>query len=453
MRLIVLLVWMALTGFAPSLQQQYNAAHAAFEAGDFATASREFAAILANPGTLARVSQGEIGIELGDAYVELDRLADARAAYAQAAETLRQAAPAGREARIVALSKLGVTDERRGDLDGAAAAFQQVVALDEAAGNKTSLGARGAVARTVLFKDPALARSMLDGGMAAAELQWKDQSDNLAGYYLLRGRIELNHGNPKLAQQWAEKALKAAGGLGLRVNLVDRQVRSDLAIIMHLLGRPVDMRRYLAYTGAGQMNDADFRAPNYLVVPVCGISDVKPDDAVILELSIDSKGRALAPQVIWSSRPAAIEQPFVVAAGTSIWPPDEVKDMGPFWRAGIRVEMRCGASLAVAASGEPEPPGVPPRCDALGALTVSGSPKPSDYPQEALRWGFSGWATVQGDLGGDGWRMQPRVIAAYPPFVFGPVTQQVVSRMKFAMDAAPQGCRSKGATILWQAVR
>ena len=50
MRLIVLLVWMALTGFAPSLQQQYNAAHASFEAGDFATASREFAAILASCG-------------------------------------------------------------------------------------------------------------------------------------------------------------------------------------------------------------------------------------------------------------------------------------------------------------------------------------------------------------------------------------------------------------------
>ncbi|MBL8648240.1 MAG: energy transducer TonB [Sphingosinicella sp.] len=55
----------------------------------------------------------------------------------------------------------------------------------------------------------------------------------------------------------------------------------------------------------------------------------------------------------------------------------------------------------------------------------------SDYPREAMNWGFEGYMVSNYDIGVDGKTKSPRVVFAYPPFVFEDTMERIISRWRF----------------------
>lgn len=60
-----------------------------------------------------------------------------------------------------------------------------------------------------------------------------------------------------------------------------------------------------------------------------------------------------------------------------------------------------------------------------------------DFPDDALRWGFEGWALIEAAVDGDGALSGPRTILAYPPLVFGESAERIVARSRFAPTYLP----------------
>jgi tetratricopeptide (TPR) repeat protein len=63
----------------------------------------------------------------------------------------------------------------------------------------------------------------------------------------------------------------------------------------------------------------------------------------------------------------------------------------------------------------------------------------TDFPQEALKWGFEGWAHQEFDIDAKGRSKNVRTIVAYPPFVFGKAASDVIETSKFDVSFRPGG--------------
>ncbi|MFZ3483140.1 energy transducer TonB [Sphingomonas sp. 3-13AW] len=63
----------------------------------------------------------------------------------------------------------------------------------------------------------------------------------------------------------------------------------------------------------------------------------------------------------------------------------------------------------------------------------------TDYPDEARRMGFEGWARTEFDVAADGRTITPRVIAAYPPFVFNEAATSAFRGARYRSSYRPIG--------------
>jgi hypothetical protein len=61
------------------------------------------------------------------------------------------------------------------------------------------------------------------------------------------------------------------------------------------------------------------------------------------------------------------------------------------------------------------------------------------FPDEALRWGFAGWAKVAFDITARGEPANVRTVMAYPPFIFGPATEKAIARFRYQPLPASAG--------------
>lgn len=61
------------------------------------------------------------------------------------------------------------------------------------------------------------------------------------------------------------------------------------------------------------------------------------------------------------------------------------------------------------------------------------------FPQEAMRWGFEGWALLQYDISAAGKVDNERAIIAYPPFVFTKAAITTMAGAQFAKTYRPDG--------------
>ncbi|BBE34718.1 energy transducer TonB [Sphingosinicella microcystinivorans] len=75
----------------------------------------------------------------------------------------------------------------------------------------------------------------------------------------------------------------------------------------------------------------------------------------------------------------------------------------------------------------------PDQCALVDASPIPASTGASsnDYPHEALNWGFEGYMVSNYDIGVDGKTKSPRVVFAYPPFVFEETMQRIIGRWRF----------------------
>ena len=77
----------------------------------------------------------------------------------------------------------------------------------------------------------------------------------------------------------------------------------------------------------------------------------------------------------------------------------------------------------------------------------------SDFPMEAMRWGFEGWAALEYDISAQGDTQAVRTTIAYPPFVFSDAASKVVKGMKFDRSFRPDGalgCGGKTQRVLFR---
>lgn len=70
----------------------------------------------------------------------------------------------------------------------------------------------------------------------------------------------------------------------------------------------------------------------------------------------------------------------------------------------------------------------------------------ADFPLEALRWGFEGWAQVQFDIAADGRTRTPRALLSYPPFVFSKAGTTFFEKARYAKTFRPDGELGCGGT-------
>lgn len=73
--------------------------------------------------------------------------------------------------------------------------------------------------------------------------------------------------------------------------------------------------------------------------------------------------------------------------------------------------------------------------DSVPKLVRSGG----TFPDEALKWGFEGWTTVEYDIGADGKVLGPRAVIAYPPFVFNDAGEHALAGTLYAKTYRPDG--------------
>lgn len=68
-----------------------------------------------------------------------------------------------------------------------------------------------------------------------------------------------------------------------------------------------------------------------------------------------------------------------------------------------------------------------------------GAGSSGDFPQEAMRWGFEGWARLEYDLTAAGVTTNVRPTVAYPPFIFGKAGSEIVRRLRYDASFRPDG--------------
>jgi tetratricopeptide (TPR) repeat protein len=320
-----------------SIQQQFDAATAAYEAGRFAEALTVLEALerrlAATPRSLAIVR-----VRRGQTLHRLDRNAEAEPILRAALPLLPAADASLSEDRFLGYLSLARISELRLDYREAAAQYRTAAAVDVPPDIKLALY-RGLV-QTQMFHDAPAALAAADEALRIAAATDPNDGEIRGTLRTLRGRVLLNMGRIPEARRELERATESLGGLGRRVNLRDITARSDLAIAALLARDPEAARRYLALTGAGRMERSMLPLTSRTPLPRCG-AGLAPTDVAVLELAIRSDGTVAAATPVYASAQGDAAVRLARAALDWAWLPEQLKDMDPLFRAGVRMEVRC----------------------------------------------------------------------------------------------------------------
>ena len=334
-----------------ALQQQFDAAQALLDKGDARGAAAAYRSVLRQmPKATADPKNRTVAIirsGLGQALLLMGDTRGAMTTFEQALPAMPEATPADRQAMASVLQYLGRLHELNGDYPKAREALQRSLAMSAyPADHQVTMVTQLTLARVSVFDQPALAIRTLDAALPAlhAKLVGAEKGparDTLGEIYALRGRVHLNRGEFAEARSWYQKGLSLAGGLSRSLSISDTRIRSDMAIVHHLLGEEEEVPRYLAYTGAarGKAEDIGYGADTPL--PACGaLTGIEPADMAIVEFGISSEGRVVGIQPVYATRPAVAAE-FARAVGKWSWRAEAAAKLDPFWRSAIRIELRC----------------------------------------------------------------------------------------------------------------
>jgi hypothetical protein len=326
---------------AQTSQAIYDAGQAAYDKGDWDTAITEFTQVLAGAKLAAR-SEAVIRTRLADSLSNTGRLSEAEAEAAQAVALLGKGA-AGPDTDL-ADAYLAEGDALRLDLsyDEAVDAFRKAQAM--AAGPNAAVQSGEAslgIIKSTMVTHPEVAAGMLDAMIADTATFQTQTKLWRAAIYTLRARAELNRSGAEQALPYIQQALALEGGLaGRQIDITQVAVRGDAALIFSKLGRQEKAHTYMAYTGAGHLPDDGWADGAEMEAAVCG-PDIAPEDSAVVEFAIADDGRTSAVAPVWSSRPGQTGVEFARAVRGWRWRPDKVAALNSFWRASIRVQLRC----------------------------------------------------------------------------------------------------------------
>jgi hypothetical protein len=320
----------------PTRQQQFEAASNALATGHWKDAAAQFESleprVASDPRSLAVVRARK-----GEALAALGHNEEAEQALKLGLAGLAASDPTLTDDRFDALTTLGEVAERSLDYGEALKDYQAAEPLvpDIVARERTIRG----LIQTGMFYDAPAALARADAAIAAAAALHPRNSHLEATFRILRGRVLLNMGRPKDAEEELQRAVDLLGGLTERVDAADLASRSDLAIAALQSGDQEKARKFMSWTGAGHFENG-FPVGEGMLPPPCG-DDLKPADVAVVEFSIRDDGTIGHATPVYSSRQGPSALAFAQAVSGWWWKPEQLVHIKPLFRAMTRVELRC----------------------------------------------------------------------------------------------------------------
>ena len=152
----------------------------------------------------------------------------------------------------------------------------------------------------------------------------------------------LNAGKFVEARQRADIAVKLLGDLTTHTDLRDVMARGDYALAALLSGDREAARRYMAYTGAGQLPRGEFNPATAIVLPDCDGEDrLRPSDVAVIEYDVLDDGSVGNVRPIYAAAGGRAAIAFARSARNWVFTPKQLKSMPLFFRSRVRVELRC----------------------------------------------------------------------------------------------------------------
>jgi tetratricopeptide (TPR) repeat protein len=324
----------------PTVQAQFEQASAALAARQWDSAAAGFREIDGRPKLSPR-TRGVVRMREGIALYHLGR--------DEAAETLREglklAPAADRELgddRAEALLTLGAIE--RADFDFAAARREFEAARSASDNPVFQISALMALTEVGMFEKDGAAVGYADELLTFIGAHKVDAAID-GQVHDLRGRVLLNRGNVAGAIAELTVALKDFGGLTSKSDINDVRVRSDLALAYLLDNKKDKAQEFLGMTGAGRVpDDAMLPKPVDGNLPPCG-ADIAPDDVAVVEFTLGENGAVQNAIPIYASRAGGLAVEFARAVYDWSWDPARIKTVPLFYRAAIRVELRCTTAV------------------------------------------------------------------------------------------------------------
>lgn len=330
-------------GAAMSTQQQFDAASAAALAGQCTEAIRTFHVLETTPAYRRnRLFAAAVDVRKGGCLIRTGHAGEGKAAINRGLPTL--AAQTGGFENDLSIANLALGDEATQRFDYTEAALRYRAAADVVNGTSRIVPLMR-LSQVTMFDRDGRAHAAADEARNIAATSPDYAKKDLAIVQSQYARVLLNEGQPAEAYKVLKDSVAKQGGLTNRVGLNDIIVRSDLAIAAIQSKRPEDASLYLAYTGAGRLEDTPFRRTAIMNPPTCGEGGTSPDDMAIVEFSIASDGRVtdVTPIYTTGGRQAAVA--FARAVRDWSWRAEAIRDVPALLRSATRVELRCSKAV------------------------------------------------------------------------------------------------------------
>ncbi len=316
-------------------QARFDAASKAASDGQCAEAVRGFATLAGSRNALLAAA---VDVRNGRCLIELGRAAEGKAAIERGLPVLVAKGEAFAGDVYEAQMALGRLAQREFAYDDAVRAFAAAAAQVRGADRIPALLR---LAQAALFDRDGRALAATDEALRLAAATPDIGKKNLAAVQTIRARVLLNEGRTKEAYAMLKDSLAKQGGLTNRVGASDIATRSDLAIAALKSNDRAGARMYLAYTGAGRVQNTPFTTSASMAPPTCGDGGLTPEDEAIVEFSLEEDGHVagVAPVYATGGRDKAVA--FARAVTGWSWRAEDAKKIPALFRHTTRVELRC----------------------------------------------------------------------------------------------------------------
>lgn len=316
---------------AAGLQQQFDGASKAFEAGNWRAAADLFAQFRARidpesrAGAVAAIREGYARLRLGEEQSAIALLESGLQKLPEDAVL--------RPDRLLAVQGLADGYESSNDLLLSAPYYRQQVQL--APDYDTKMSGYAGLARTAMFENPAEAIEAARQ-LAAIAHQPRERAVGLD----LMGRAQLIAGRKSQAIDTFEKAVTEAGGLTRRIDQLDDAIRSDMALAGILSGNEKLAHLYLSATGAAQTPDSFLPVPKEVGAPICR-DGASPEDMAVIEFAVAPDGKPKNVRPVYASGGADFAGIMARTVTGFRWDPQLIARLQPLQASMARLELHC----------------------------------------------------------------------------------------------------------------
>jgi tetratricopeptide (TPR) repeat protein len=327
----------------PTLQQLFDQASAAQEKRNCETALPIFDHLAADPRVKpGSIPAGAIALRRGDCLFVRRKFAESEEQIRIGLPILQKGGPSYAADVGQGELDLGSIAMDRWDHDGAVSHFS---AASDVLQDANRINPLIKLAQVTAFDGGDQPLAYVIEALRIASAQTKPDRQTLATIHTVHGRILMNQGRNKEALAELKQALSLSGGLTDRVNLGQVSIRGDLGEAALLNGDKEQARLYLAYTGAGRIQESPFAVAKSMAPPQCGPeTGLTPTDSAIVEFGIDDNGDVAAAQTVYTRGNYAVAAAFARAVEQWFWHPADLAKIPAFYRVLTRIEVRCSNS-------------------------------------------------------------------------------------------------------------